>query len=97
MRRAVIVLLLLTILGGIAWWLLKWDGGTMVTADPWARLPVNTAVVVEVDDPLASWERFTSTSQWWTTWESSPGCAELDALVGRAREAADTDVLLKKR
>ncbi|MBL0043994.1 MAG: hypothetical protein IPP33_06200 [Flavobacteriales bacterium] len=96
MRRAVIVLLLLTILGGIAWWLLKWDGGTVVTADPWARLPVNTAVVVEVDDPLASWERFTSTSQWWTTWESSPGCAELDALVGRAREAADTDVLLKK-
>jgi hypothetical protein len=96
MRRTLVILVLVAIIGAIGWWLLQWEGAPSAMGDPWEHLPINAAVVVEINDPLASWQRFTSTSQWWTAWDAAPGPAAFDALMDRAQQAADKDPAIKK-
>lgn len=96
MRRSFIVLLLLGIVAAISWWLFKWDSGRQHTGDPWKLLPVNTALVLEVPQPLSSWERFTSTSQLWAAWDSTPGCAQLAATMTRLHELAANNARWKE-
>ena len=96
MRRIFVVLVLIAIVGGTAWWLLKWDSGAHVPSDPWRAVPVNAAIIVEVPSPLNAWDRFTSTSQLWNAWEKTPGCVALDSLMSRSRDACEKDASLKR-
>lgn len=96
MRRPLIILLLLAIVGAIGWWLLKWNGDATAKADPWTVLPVNAAVVVEVPSPVRTWDHFTSTSQWWTAWDSTPGCAAVNAVFMKLRDQAEVDARLEQ-
>ncbi len=91
MRRSLVIIVLSGIIGGIVWWLLRWDGQENTTDDPWGLLPVNTAVVVEVPEPLSTWEHFTSTSQLWAAWDSTPACAALSAVMLKLHDLASND------
>lgn len=88
MRRPLIVLLLVGILAGTAWWLLRWNGARPRGTDPWELLPLNTAVVLEVPQPLSAWERFTSTSQLWAAWDNTKGCEAVADIMARLHELA---------
>ncbi len=86
MRRILVTLLLLAILGGIVWWLLGWNGSRHGHADPWRIVPANAAAIIEVPSPLNSWERFKSTSQVWNGWSGYPGCRAVDSIMVSLRE-----------
>lgn len=87
MRRGLITLFLLAVLAAIAWWLWHWSGGEQQRgADPWRIVPVNAAVIIEVPSPLATWERFKSTSQAWNGWSAYPACRAVDSLMVTLRE-----------
>lgn len=96
MRRFLIVLLLVTIVGAIAWWLLRWRSDTGPLADPWKALPPNSAVVLEVPLPLATWQRFITTTQLWRDLEKVPACATLNGLLLRMADAAANDERLQR-
>lgn len=96
MRRALIVVLLIAIVAAIGWWLWHMRTGAVRSADPWKALPTNAAVVLEVPDPLATWQRFTSTAQAWRDLEKVPSCAALNALFERMVEAAANDAALQR-
>lgn len=81
MRRAIISILLLGILGAIGWWLLGWNGRSQQRTDPWRIVPANAAVIVGIPSPLATWERFKSTSQAWNGWSAYPACRAVDSLM----------------
>ncbi|HEY0978123.1 MAG TPA: hypothetical protein VGE21_11700 [Flavobacteriales bacterium] len=91
MRRILTLLLLTAIVGGIAWWLVRWDKHTHTSGDPWNALPTNAAVIVSIPDPLTTWERFTGTAQLWSAMERMPGCQALHALLLRVGAAAASD------
>ncbi len=96
MRRPIIIILLCAIVGAVGWWLWKWNGDVATKADPWSVLPLNAAVVVEVPSPVRTWDHFTSTSQWWTAWDSTPGCAAVNAVFLKLRDQAEEDARLKQ-
>ena len=95
MRTASITVLLLVILGAIGWWLFRLDDASTLTSDAWEHLPVNVALIAEVQDPVATWERFTGSSQWWTAWDSTPGCVAMTALMARVQAATEADRSLR--
>ncbi len=90
MRRALISLFLLAILGAIGWWLWGWNGGSSTRTDPWRIVPANAAVIIEVPSPLSSWERFKSTSQAWNGWSAYPGCRAVDSIMVSLREGFES-------
>ncbi len=81
MRRATISVLLLCIIGAIGWWLWGWNSQGRQHADPWRIVPANAAVIIEVPTPLATWERFKSTSQAWNGWSTYSACRAIDSLM----------------
>lgn len=96
MRTASITVLLLAILGAIGWWLFRLDNDRTAPSDAWQHLPVNVALVAEVQDPVATWERFTGSSQWWTAWDSTPGAVAMTALMARVQAATEADRSLRE-
>lgn len=88
MRRLLTILLLLAILGGIAWWLVRWQRHEQVVRDPWSAVPTTAAVIISVPSPLQTWDRFTGTAQLWGAMEPMPGCHALSGLVQRIGLAA---------
>lgn len=86
MRRILVTLLLLTILGGIGWWLWGWNGLGKGASDPWRIVPPNASAIIEIPAPLASWERFKSTSQVWNGWSAYPGSRAVDSMMVSLRE-----------
>jgi hypothetical protein len=81
MRRAIITLFLLAILGGITWWLWGWNGIRQERNNPWRIVPANATAIIEVSSPLSAWERFKSTSQTWNGWSGYPGCRAVDSIM----------------
>lgn len=100
MRRTLVVLVLLAIVGAVAWWLITWKQVAYSAADPWSAVPANAVAVLEVPEPFAAWERFTGTSQFWGDLESKPAFAAIDtalrrlARTGMAQHAARQRLLL---
>nr|MBP7513633.1 hypothetical protein [Flavobacteriales bacterium] len=86
MRRAIISVLLLGIIGAIGWWLWGWNSQGQQRSDPWRIVPANAAVIVEIPAPLATWERFKSTSQAWNGWSAYPACRAVDSLMVDLRD-----------
>ena len=89
MRRIVVSLLLLSILGGIAWWLWGWSRERHERSDPWRIIPANAAAIIEVPSPLSTWERFKSTSQAWNGWSGYPSCRAVDSIMVSLRGRFD--------
>lgn len=87
MRRAFIVLLLLAILGAIGWWLFSWRAVEAPVADPWGIIPADAVAVMEVPAPLAAWDRFTGTSQFWGDLEGTPFFGGINAVLARLAQA----------
>ncbi len=83
MRRVLTVLLLLAIVGGIAWWLWSWRTTKAPPPDPWALVPADAAAVLEVPTPLTAWARLVGTSQFWGELETTPPFGGIDAVVQR--------------
>jgi len=96
MRRTLIVLILLAIVGGIAWWLIGRQRAQVPAADPWDALPPNCAVVLEMQAPVSTWQRATGTVQIWSAWEKLPGFAPFHALMGRLQGIADGNAAAAK-
>ncbi len=96
MRRALIALLLLAIVGAAVWTLLRWNKRATDARDPWSAIPAQAAVIIEVPDPWAGWDRFTHTSLLWSTWETRPGARTLSTLLSRVAGAMEKDAALRQ-
>ncbi|MBS1944865.1 MAG: hypothetical protein JST98_06590, partial [Bacteroidetes bacterium] len=90
MRRIAIAALLLAIVAAIAWWLIGLRQGPAQAADPWAAVPADAVAVLEVPDPVAAWDHFTGTSQFWGDLEGDPGFSAVDTIMRRIGRAAAT-------
>lgn len=87
MRRTAIVLLLLAMLCGIAWWLWSWRAVKAPPPDPWSMVPRNAVAVLEVPTPMATWARFTGTSQFWGELEGANPFGGIHAVLARLAQA----------
>jgi hypothetical protein len=94
MRRTLILFILLAITGAIVWWFVARLKEEPHEADPWTAMPVDAAVIVDVPSPLASWQRFVNTSQFWSEWSALPGCNAFDTLMRDLSEATANDPVL---
>ena len=83
MRRALILLVLIAVSGGVAWLLMHWDGAVASSADPWRAVPAEAAVIIEAPDALASWDRFSHTSLQWRSWEKERGAQRFASVIAR--------------
>lgn len=83
MRRTLVVIVLLAILGAVAWWLFTWKQDPAAMADPWSVVPADAVAVLEVPEPFANWQRFTGTSQFWGDLEGKAAFAALDTVLRR--------------
>lgn len=90
MPRSITILILLGIIAAAGWTLLR-DGQESATSDPWRAVPTDAAMVVEVSDPLRTWDRWTGTSLLWKNLLELPVAAELDAAMGRLADLAEGD------
>ncbi len=95
-RRIPVILLLLAILGYAGWTLYRWNGPITRSADPWRALPAQTAVVVEVPAPVATWDRWTHTAQLWDAIGLAENARELDAFMKRVAALAEEQPELVK-
>ena len=95
MRRVIIVLVLLTVVGGVAWVLLRWDRTALSSADSWRAVPAEAAVIMEVPTALAAWDRFTHTSLHWRAWEQEPGAKRLASALARMSQMMEADQELR--
>lgn len=96
MRRLIVVVLLLAILAGAAWMLWRWDRGSAASADPWRAIPAEAAMIVEVPDALAAWDRFTHTSLLWRAWEPMRGPKRMAAVIGSVQQTLEADAALRQ-
>ena len=96
MRRVFLGLLLLSIVAAAAWTVLRWNNGSSSAADPWSAIPAQAAVIVEVPDAWAQWDRFANTSLLWSAWEKQPGTLALSRLMTRSAHAMEKDAMLLK-
>lgn len=88
MRRSVTALLLAAIVAGTAWWLWNWRAGPAPAADPWQAIAPEAVVVLEIPEPLGTWERFSGTSQFWGDIEAAPAFAALNGVMSRLAQAS---------
>ncbi len=95
MRRLLTVLLLLAIAGATAWTLYRWNSTTTTQADAWSAIPERAAVIIEVPDAWVTWDRFTHTSQHWTTLEHLPAMAAVARLMAQTTTRAENDAALR--
>ncbi|HRH70352.1 MAG TPA: hypothetical protein PLB89_12670 [Flavobacteriales bacterium] len=95
MRRVPVILLLLAVLAAAGWTLLRWNRAAIAPDDPWRAIPDRSAVVIAVPDAWTTWDRFTHTSQLWSTFEKVPDLAALGRLMARTSERAENDAALR--
>ncbi|MBK6830055.1 MAG: hypothetical protein IPG92_04565 [Flavobacteriales bacterium] len=88
--------MLLSIVAAAAWTVLRWNNGSSSAADPWSAIPAQAAVIVEVPDAWAHWDRFAHTSLLWSAWEKQPGTLALSRLMTRSAHAMEKDAMLLK-
>lgn len=91
MRRALILLVLIAVSGGVAWLLMHWDGAVASSADPWRAVPAEAAVIIEAPDALASWDRFSHTSLQWRSWEKERGAQRFTSVIARLSARIEDD------
>lgn len=89
MRRVLLWLVLATVLVGTAWSFIEWWRPVAQPADPWAAVPAESAVIVELSGGLEAWNAFTGASQVWSAFGNSAEATSLDSLVGRALNALE--------
>lgn len=87
MRRTLVVIALLAIVGAVAWWLFTWKQDPAAAADLWSAVPTNAVAVLEVPAPFITWVQFTGTSQFWGDVEGRPVFAAIDTMVRRMSRA----------
>lgn len=95
MRRFLVIVLLLGICGAAVWMLLHWNRTTLAAADAWIALPERSAVIVEVPDAWVTWDRFTHTSQHWSSFEHIPAVAAMGRLMAQTTARAENDAALR--
>ena len=95
MRRALVALLLLSIVAAAAWTILRWNDGTTNDPDPWRAIPTQAAVIIEVPDAWKSWDRFAHTSLLWSGWEKQPATLTLSKLMSKSAQAMEKDAVLR--
>lgn len=88
-RRVLLWLVLAAVLAGTAWSFVEWWRPVAKPADPWAAVPTESAVIVELSGGLEAWNAFTGASQVWSAFGHGAAAASLDSLVGRVLEALD--------
>lgn len=95
MRRLFLLVLLLSIGAASLWTLLHWNRTTAIASDPWIVIPDRSAVIVEVPDAWATWDRFTHTSQHWSSIEHIPSVAAMGRLMAQTTASAENDAALR--
>lgn len=95
MRRAFFALLLLAIVGAAAWTLWNWNDTVGDAADPWRAVPAQAAVIIEVPDAWAAWDRFTHADPLWRELAVHPGARELSAWMAHLQAGAEKDAALR--
>ncbi|MBL7954811.1 MAG: hypothetical protein JNJ91_07205 [Flavobacteriales bacterium] len=95
MRRLLTVLLLLAVCGATAWTLYRWNSTTTAQADAWSVIPERAAVIIEIPDAWVTWDRFTHTSQHWSTLEHLPAMAAIGRLMAQTTARAENDAALR--
>jgi hypothetical protein len=95
MRRLLTVLLLLAVCGATAWTLYRWNSTTTAQAEPWSVIPERAAVIIEIPDAWVTWDRFTHTSQHWSTLEHFPAMAAIGRLMAQTTARAENDAALR--
>ena len=95
MRRPLIAFVLLAILGAAAFTLWQWDRDQVERADPWRAVPAEAAIVLEVPDAFAAWDRFTHASLVWRAWESDSAAVRLARVMAHAAKRMEGDAALR--
>lgn len=95
MRRFLVILVLLAVCGAVAWTLFHWNRSAIATADPWIAMPDRSAVILEVPDAWVTWDRFTHTSQHWSSVEHVPAVAAVGRLMAQTMARAENDAALR--
>ncbi|TXI76643.1 MAG: hypothetical protein E6Q44_15205 [Flavobacteriales bacterium] len=95
MRRLLVILLLLAIGAAAVWTLLRWSRTTSPASDPWTAIPHRSALIVEIPDALATWDRFTHTSQHWSSIEQIPAVAAVGHLMAQAVARTENDAAFR--
>lgn len=95
MRRLLTLLLLLAVCGATAWTLYRWNRTTTGPVDAWSAIPERAAVIIEVPDAWVTWDRFTHTSQHWSTLEHLPAMAAIGRLMAQTTTRAENDAALR--
>ncbi|MGV3637399.1 MAG: hypothetical protein ACO1NQ_07085 [Flavobacteriales bacterium] len=95
MRRSLVVLLLLAVCGATAWTLYRWNSRTEEGADPWGAFPDRAGVIIVVPDAWVTSDRFTHTSQHWSTLEHMPTMSAIGRLMAQTSARAENDEALR--
>ncbi|MBK8499538.1 MAG: hypothetical protein IPL52_12180 [Flavobacteriales bacterium] len=95
MRRAFLALVLLAIAAAAAWTVWRWNDASGGGADPWRAVPAQVAVIIEVPDAWAAWDRFTHTSLIWRDLEKQPGPHDIATLMAHVQQGLEKDPALR--
>jgi hypothetical protein len=79
----------------VAWTLFRWNRTAITAADAWIAMPERSAVIVEVPDAWATWDRFVHTSQHWSSLEHIPAIAAVGRLMAQTTARAENDEALR--
>lgn len=96
MRRGLTVTFLLAIAAAACWTILDWQDPNGADGDPWRAIPSHAAVIIEVPDIWATWDRFTHTSLLWRSWEEKAGARALASFMTHAAKAMESDADLRR-
>lgn len=88
-RRVLLWLVLAAVLAGTAWSFIEWWRPVARPADPWAAVPTESAVIVELSGGREAWNAFTGASQVWSTFGNTAEATSLDSLIGRTLNALE--------
>jgi len=94
-RRVLLILFLLAIVAAAAFTLLRWNRVVGVPSDPWIAIPERAAVILEVPDARVTWDRFTHTSQFWSTVEHLPQMTAVGRLMAQTTARTENDEALR--
>lgn len=95
MRRLPVILLLLAVCAAVVWTLFRWNRTSIAAADPWSAMPQRSAVILEIPDAWVTWDRFTHTSQHWSSIEHIPAVAAMGRLMAQTTARAENDAALR--